>query len=133
MDTVSSRILIVDDDEGFLRILSEYLSANGFEAELASSAKQARNLLGRSKYDLVLSDLQMPGESGLDLLCHVKALYAGVPFILMTGTGSSRLKHETMKMGSDGFIEKPFRVRDLLVIISALQSSRRTRARELAS
>jgi DNA-binding NtrC family response regulator len=124
---------MVDDDEGFLRILAEYLGASGFESELAGSAKQARKLLARSKYDLVLSDFQMPGESGLDLLCHVKALYAGLPFILMTGTGSSRLRHEAMKMGSAGFMEKPFRVRDLLVLIASIQASNSPRTRELAS
>ena len=83
-----TRILIVEDDEGLLRIIGEYLSAYGFEPELAGSAAQARNCLMRSKYDAVLSDLQLPGESGLDLLGHVKSRYPGLPFILVTGSDS---------------------------------------------
>jgi two-component system OmpR family response regulator len=130
---VNPRILIVDDDEGFLKILGEYLSACGFEPELACGAAQARNWLARSKFDVVLSDFQMPGESGLDLLCHVKALYSGLPFILMTGSGSSRLKHEAMEMGSSGFMEKPFRVRDLVATIAAFQPPDNQKTRELAS
>ena len=130
---MNSRILIVDDDEGLLKILCEYLSACGFEPEPACSAAQARNCLARSKFDVVLSDFQMPGESGLDLLSHIKALYSGLPFILMTGIGSSRLKHEAMKMGSSGYIEKPFRVRDLMVTIAAFQPQDSQQTGELAS
>ena len=114
------RILIVDDDEGLLRIIGEYLSAFGFEPEPAASAAQARNCLMRSKYAAVLSDFQMPGESGLDLLIHVKSRYPGLPFILMTGSHNSRLKHEAMKMGSTGYIEKPFQLKELLKAIAAV-------------
>jgi DNA-binding NtrC family response regulator len=115
-----SKILIVDDDKGFLRIIGECLTAYGFEPELAGSAAQARNCLMRSKYDAVLSDFRMPGESRLDLLGQVKSRYPELPFILMTGSRSSRLKHEVMKMGSSGYIEKPFRLKDLVETITTV-------------
>ena len=120
MDAVMPRILIVEDDEGLLRIIGEYLSAYGFEPELAGSAAQARNCLMRSKYDAVLSDFQLPGESGLDLLGHVKSRYPGLPFILVTGSYSPKQKHEIMKMGGNEYIEKPFRLKDLLKTIATV-------------
>ena len=120
MGAVMSRILIVDDDEGLVRIIGEYLSVYGFEPELASSAAQACSCLMRSKYAAVLSDFQMPGESGLDLLNHIKSEYPGLPFILMTGTQSSRLRREAMKLGSNGYIEKPFELRDLVKTIATV-------------
>ena len=119
MDAVMLRILIVDDDKGLVRLIGECLSVCGFEPELAGSAAEARNCLMRSKYDAVLSDFQMPGESGFDLLGQVKSLYPELPFILMTGSGSSRLKHEAMKMGIR-FIEKPFRLEDLVETITTV-------------
>jgi DNA-binding NtrC family response regulator len=119
MDAVMPRILIVDDDKGLVRLIGEYLSVCGFEPELAGSAVEARNCLMRSKYDAVLSDFQMPGESGFDLLGQVKSLYPELPFILMTGSNSSRLKHEAMEMGSR-YIEKPFQLEDLVETITAV-------------
>jgi DNA-binding NtrC family response regulator len=133
MGALMSRILIVDDDEGLVRIIGEYLRANGFEPELAGNAAQARNCLMRSKFAAVLSDFQMPGESGLDLLSHVKSRYPGLPFILMTGSLSSRLKHEAMKMGSNGYIEKPFQLKDLLKTISTLLAPEDRGTEKLAS
>lgn len=118
-----SRILIVDDDNGLARLIGEYLNARGFDPELADSVVQARNCLMRSKYDAVLSDFQMSGESGLDLLGHVKSLYPGLPFILMSGSGSSRLKHEAMKMGSSRYIEKPFQFKDLMETLAIVLAS----------
>lgn len=114
------RILIVDDDEGLLSIIGEYLSAFGFEPEHAASAAQARDCLMRSKYAAVLSDFQMPGESGLDLLIHVKSRYPDLPYVMMTGAQNSRLKYEAIKMGSNGYITKPFQLNELLKAIAAV-------------
>ena len=120
IDAVMWKILVVDDDTYFLRIIGENLSIRGFESELACSAAQARDCLMRSKYDAVLSDLRMPGESGIDLLGHVKSRYPGLPFIVMTGSQDSQLKHEAVAMGSNGYIEKPFQMRDLVETIATV-------------
>jgi len=112
-----AKILIVDDDKELLQLMSDYLGANGFQLEVACSAAQARDCLGRSKYDAILSDFNMPGESGLDLLGHVSARYPGLPFILMTGSGISPLRDETIKMGGSGYMVKPFKLKNLLETI----------------
>src|SRR5208337_3729907 len=115
-----ARILIVDDDKDLLLIMSEYLSAYGFALELAYSAAQARHYLEHSECDAILSDFDMPGESGLDLLGHVSSRYPGLPFIMMTGSSMSLLKDKAMKMGSSGYVAKPFRLRDLVRTIETV-------------
>ena len=120
MGTAMPRILIVDDDERLTKIIGDYLSIFGFEPELASSAAQARNCLKRGTYAVVLSDFRMPGESGLDLLTHIKSKYPGLPFILMTGLPSSTLRRIAMELGSNAFIEKPFELKDLVKTIETV-------------
>ncbi len=115
-----ARILIVDDDKTLLSIMSEYLSACGFELELAYNAAQARHYLEHSAYDAILSDFNMPGESGLDLLGHVSSRYPGLPFIMMTGCSTSLPKDAAMKMGSSAYVVKPFRLRDLVGTIETV-------------
>ena len=130
-----ARILIVDDDKALLLIMSEYLSAYGFALEIAYSAAQARQYLEHSECDALLSDFNMPGESGLDLLGHVSSRYPGLPFIMMSGSGMSLLEDKAMKMGSSGYIEKPFRLKDLVRTIETVLgfSNRRAQAPALTA
>ena len=126
-----ARLLIVDDDQALLFVIGEHLAAHGFELDFASSAAQARHCLERSEYDAVLSDYNMPGESGLDLLGHISARYPGLPFILMTGSGM--LEDKVMKMGSSGYVAKPFQIMDLVGTIEAVLSFSNRQGRALAS
>jgi len=108
-----TRILIVDDDEDFLHLMGQYLESVGLEHDLAVSAEQARNLLKGSGYDMVVSDFNMPGESGLDLLRYVSSKYPQTPFVLMTGYDDLRIKRESMRMGAHAYIQKPFYMNEL--------------------
>src|SRR5208337_2120816 len=108
-----SRILIVDDDEDFLFLLGEYLKSVGVEYDQAVSAEQARNRLKSFRYDMVVSDFNMPGESGLDLLSHVSSMYPETRFILLTGCDDLRIKRESMRMGAQAYIQKPFYLNEL--------------------
>ncbi|MGC9967453.1 MAG: response regulator [Syntrophobacteraceae bacterium] len=108
---------MVDDDEDFLRLLGEYLGSVGLEHDLAVSAEQARNRLKRSRYDVVVSDFKMPGESGLDLFRYVSYMYPETPFVLITGCDDLRIKRESMRMGVHAYIQKPFYLKELLQTI----------------
>ncbi len=77
------KVLVVDDDEDNLSILGEYLGSSGVEFNLAKSAAQARKYLNHCGYDLVISDFQMPGESGIDLFRSVSFRFPWILFILM--------------------------------------------------
>lgn len=112
-----AKILLVDDDEELLSLISEYLGAYGFQSERAATAAEARHCLEQSQFDAVLSDFNMPGESGLDLLRDVLSRYPGLPFILMSGSGHSELKVEAMEMGSLEFIPKPFEFREMIGLL----------------
>jgi two-component system, OmpR family, phosphate regulon response regulator OmpR len=114
------RVLIVDDEEEFRLLIGIFLEAKGINFELAESAAQARNHLAHARFDLVISDLNMPGESGFDLFRFVSSQYPGVRFAIMTGCGSSRTKSEARNMGIDAYIEKPFSFVDLLQIVKNL-------------
>lgn len=115
-----ARILLVDDDEDFLTLLRQYLNSRGFEADVANGSARARHFLAHSEYDAVVSDFNMPGESGLDLLAHVSCRFHGLPFILITGNHSARLKQEAVGMGCAGYLEKPFQLQELFESIRAI-------------
>jgi DNA-binding response OmpR family regulator len=110
-------ILIVDDDEGLLQLMGEYLESTALEHDLAVGAQQARNLLKCFKYEMVISDFKMPGESGLDLLRYVSRKYPETPFVLMTGYPDLRIKRESIRMGARAYIQKPFYVNELMQTI----------------
>jgi len=112
-------VLIVDDDQGIRFLMSEYLNAYGFQAMTAGSAAQARSRLKHSRYDFIISDFDMPGESGLDLFRYVSCRYPDVPFILMTGSYDSRVKRDALRMGVYKFLEKPFQFSELMKTISS--------------
>ncbi|MGA2225510.1 MAG: response regulator [Candidatus Micrarchaeaceae archaeon] len=103
-----ARILIVDDDKDLLYLMGEYLESVGLEYDMAVSAEQARHRLKSFGYDMVVSDFNMPGESGLDLLRYVSSMYPETPFVLMTGCYDLRIKRESMRMGVHAYIQKPF-------------------------
>jgi DNA-binding NtrC family response regulator len=112
------RVLIVDDDEDLLFIIGEYLESYGIHFDLAGNASQARKRLNHCQYDMIISDLNMPGESGLDLFRYVSSRRPGLPFIIMTGNRDPRLKREAIAMGVCDFVEKPFYLSHLKNIIT---------------
>jgi DNA-binding NtrC family response regulator len=112
------KVLVVDDDEDLLFIIGEYLASNGIQSNLARSVAQARRRLNHCEYDLVISDFQMPGESGLDLFRSVSFSYPGLPFILMSGSLDPRIRREAMSMGICNIVEKPFELSYLKHLIT---------------
>ena len=101
-----------------LHLMGEYLEPAGLEHDLAVGAEQARNRLKCFGYDMVVSDFNMPGESGLDLLRYVSSMYPETPFVLMTGYDDLRIKRESMRMGVRAYIQKPFYMNELAQTIS---------------
>jgi DNA-binding NtrC family response regulator len=117
METMA-KVLIVDDEMDFLLLIGQYLEAKGVDFELADSVAQARKHLADSHFDVVISDFNMPGESGLDLFHFVSSSYPGLKFVLMTGCADAGLKREARRMGICGYLEKPFAMYDLMRVIN---------------
>jgi DNA-binding response OmpR family regulator len=108
-------VLIVDDDPESRNLLSEFLAANGYSVGTVSDGAAARAELGRAEdYQVVVADLQMPNESGLDLLRKLRTQKSKCSIILMSSFISQEEKKEAQKLGVHALLEKPFRLTDLL-------------------
>jgi len=111
------RILVVDDDPLIRDMVEDLLGDGGFETTAVESAEQALREIEAHDFDLVLSDLQMPGKDGLELLGSLRALRPELPVILMTGFGSIETAVKAIRAGAFDFVTKPFGADALMVAI----------------
>lgn len=104
------RVLIVDDDPSLTDLLVDTLEVIGYESKAAASAQQALTMLRGERFNLVITDINMPEMSGIELLQKIKEDHKDLPVMLITGVGSESLKQEAYEFGADGFLSKPFRI-----------------------
>lgn len=109
-----AEILIVDDDETLLSVLDDFLRMEGYGCTTASSVAQARNHLEGKGFDLVISDFNMPRETGIDLLRYVRSECPDTAFVMMTATNDAELKRSVLEMGAQAFVSKPFKLSGFL-------------------
>jgi DNA-binding response OmpR family regulator len=109
-------ILAVDDEPEILSMLEDYMGSRGFRIVTASSAQQARSILGGTQVDLLLLDITMPGEDGLSLARHLRE-HQGPPVILVTALGAAVDRIVGLEVGADDYVTKPFEMRELLLRI----------------
>lgn len=107
-------ILVVDDDQKIRDLLARYLKEQGFRVTTASDAQNARSTMRGLEFDLVLLDVMMPGESGLDLARELKAT-TRLPVCLLTARSDPDQRIEGLETGADDYIPKPFEPRELLL------------------
>ncbi|WOH80140.1 response regulator FixJ [Bradyrhizobium sp. BEA-2-5] len=121
--TTRRTILVIDDDPAMRDSLAFLLDVNGFAVTSYETATDFLDHLAGSTVDCIVSDIRMPGMSGLELVRKLKADAVACPVILMTGHGDVALAVEAMKAGAVDFIEKPFEDEALLRAIGeALQT-----------
>jgi two-component system NtrC family response regulator len=106
-------VLVVDDEKNYLVVLEDLLGDSGHDVLTASSAAEAIEIVKQVPVDTVLSDIKMPGMSGMDLLDHILTLDADLPVILMTAFAEVDQAVEAMKKGALDHIQKPFDNRDV--------------------
>lgn len=104
------RILVVDDDEHLRLVMQETLTASGYEVEVAESGQQALDILNKDSFDLIISDLMMPGLKGNELLKEAKKKYPDIGFFLISAYGTIETAVDAMKTGAYDFITKPFSI-----------------------
>jgi DNA-binding NtrC family response regulator len=104
----SRSILVVDDDRAMREMLASLFREQGFRVTEAASADEATKLLGESEFDVVLSDIKMPGKSGIQMVGDVRRLRPDTPVILMTAFGSIDSAVEAMRAGAFDYVRKPF-------------------------
>jgi two-component system NtrC family sensor kinase len=119
---MQANILIVDDEEAVRRIVEKALAVNGYECILASNGLEAREELARQKVDLLISDIRMPGESGMDLIRYALSTYPDIVAIVLTGMDDTRTAKEALQIGVYGYLIKPFEPAQILIsVINALR------------
>lgn len=119
------RVLIIDDEEPIRRLLGYMLQSHGYESVLASDAREARLRLTETSFSLILCDVNMPGESGMDLVRNVLALYPHTAVIMVTGLDSTVLANAALDMGAFGYIIKPFEANEVLINVANALRRRR--------
>ena len=107
---MNNNLLIVDDEAGVCLLLKEWLTDAGFTCLTALSGNEALAILREHEIGAIISDLSMPGMSGLVLLATVREAYPHAAFLMATGVGDIRLAVEAMKQGADDYIIKPFQL-----------------------
>jgi DNA-binding response OmpR family regulator len=113
------RILVVDDDQDSRNLLSEFLAANGYAVKTVEDGAAAREELSQTgDYQVILADLRMPKESGLDLLRNLRLQRAEHAVILMSSFISQAERKQARELGAQALLEKPFRLADLLAAIT---------------
>lgn len=111
------RILVVDDEEIARQNLMHVLGREGWQVDCAADAAQAATLLNETRYQLVLTDLRMPGVDGLTLLRSIKERDSSIEVIVITAHASAGSAVEAMRAGAFFYIEKPFRIADVRKIV----------------
>jgi DNA-binding NtrC family response regulator len=120
-------ILVVEDEAKMRRLLELQLGEEGFVVHSAADAETGLQLLVREKPDLVVTDLRLPGMSGLEFLQSVKRVNAALPVIMMTAHGTVEAAVEAMKVGASDFVTKPFSLAELVLVIRKELDSHRLR------
>jgi two-component system OmpR family response regulator len=116
---MSQSLLIVEDEASIREPLVRYFETNHFRVKSAPNAAEARTLLAAHAFDLVISDIMMPGEDGLSLCRHIRS-NGNVPVILLTARSEELDRILGLEVGADDYVVKPFSPRELLARVKAV-------------
>lgn len=115
------KILVVDDEENMLSMLKTFFVERGFECFTAGNGVEALNVLEKNPIDIVITDMKMPEMDGMELLGIIKEKYENISAVIMTGFSEEYTTTEALNLGADGYITKPFRNKELLLILKRIQ------------
>ncbi|MCZ6695569.1 MAG: sigma-54 dependent transcriptional regulator [Acidobacteria bacterium] len=111
------RVLIVDDEKGMRDFLSIMFKKEGYSVSAADSVEAASKRVARGEADLIVTDISMPGRSGMELLRHVRSTSPDTPVIMITAYASTESAVEALKLGACDYITKPFDVEEMKIIV----------------
>jgi len=116
MNTQNCRVLVVDDEKNILRLVFMTLAESGYEVETALSAEEAIEKFNLGAFNLVITDLKLPGKTGLELLDYLRAKDADVPVVMITAFGTIESAVEAMRRGAFNYLTKPVNSDELLSV-----------------
>jgi DNA-binding NtrC family response regulator len=114
---VPAVILVVDDDDPVRVMLARLLRTQGYSVLQAANASEARRLIGAERPDLIISDIVMPGESGIELRRHVAGIWPELPVILISGYSAEGPAEFASRTANTIFVQKPFAADQLLTLV----------------
>jgi len=117
--SLSLRVLVVDDEVSVRKVMAAVLAQLGLPCETAAHADEALRILETHRIDAVISDLQMPGMSGMEFLAKVKRSYPRIVFLMVTGVDDIQVGIQAMREGADDYLVKPLQV-DANIILASL-------------
>ncbi|MEY3706311.1 MAG: hypothetical protein RL585_868, partial [Pseudomonadota bacterium] len=120
-------VLVVDDDPRLRDLLRRYLTQQGFAVVVAEDAQAMNRVMRYQRFDLMVLDLMMPGEDGLQVISRLRAAQSDLPVIVLTARGDESDRITGLEAGADDYLAKPFNPRELVARIqSVLRRSRLT-------
>jgi len=119
------RVLVIDDEKGMRDFLSIMLKREGYSVVVSQSADKASEVVAKGEFDLVITDISMPGKSGIDILKQTKAASPETPVIMITAYASTESAIEALKLGAYDYIIKPFDVEEMKKVVGNALEKRR--------
>ena len=116
MTNFDAHILVVDDDDGIRSLLKKYLNDNNYLITTAKDTKDAYDKIKVIKFDLIILDIMMPGQTGLEFL-NINKKKINTPVILLTAKGEPKERIEGLEVGADDYLPKPFEPKELVLRI----------------
>ena len=123
MENNNLHILVVDDDDRIRSLLKDYLSANSYFVSTAENSEEAKTKIKYFKFDIIILDVMMPGQSGYDLTKEIKKSF-NIPVILLTAKSEVENRILGLELGADDYIGKPFEPKELLLRIKNIIKSK---------
>ncbi len=114
------RILVIEDDAEMRRLLREFIQEAGYEAHSVENGSAAFVRTARERFDLILTDVRMPGLSGLEILPGLIKLQPQVPVIVITAFGSEEIHQRAIERGAQAYMEKPIYLEELKRLIDEM-------------
>lgn len=115
---MKKRILVVDDEEHLRLMLTMILEGKGYEVEEAESSKEALARIDKNGYDLVIADMILGGNTGLDMLREARRKGHAFPVIIMTGAPSAETVEESARLGAIDYLPKPLNTKTIVSSVS---------------
>ncbi|GAB6182464.1 response regulator [Thermodesulfovibrio hydrogeniphilus] len=123
-EELKANVLLVDDEEQFLKVVSQRLGMRGLKLETATSGDEAIKKTDQRDFDAIILDLVMPGKSGIEVLKEIRSKHPDLQIIILTGHGSVEAGVEAIKEGAMDFLQKPVDIEKLLEKISEAKNKR---------
>lgn len=123
----TSRLLLVDDEKSLLLIMSQALRSQVAEIQQAETAEQALAIMEKDEFDLVITDLKLPGLSGLDLFQKARNRGCQSDFVIITAFASAASAIQALKLGAADYLMKPFDIEELRIVVERILSNRSMR------